>query len=91
MKKLCIVTILLWLNVTIAQSQTFDFSFQRNQNIVVQNSENHTLSMPWIGGINSIFASEIDIDRDGHLDLFLFEKQKKVRYFAEKNVEITVK
>lgn len=74
MKKLCIVPILLWLSVTIAQSQNFNFSFRRNQNIAVLDIANQSLPMPWTGGINSIFVSEIDIDRDGHLDLFLFEK-----------------
>ena len=59
MKKLCIVPILLWLSVTIAQSQNFNFSFRRNQNIAVLDIANQSLPMPWTGGINSIFVSEI--------------------------------
>lgn len=55
-------------------AQNFDISFQRNQHIVVQNSDNSILKYPWIGGLNSPYFSEVDIDRDGHQDLFVFEK-----------------
>lgn len=54
-------------------AQTYDFAFQREQNIsVVQNS--HTLKMPWVGGMNSVRFSEIDLDLDGQKDFFAFEK-----------------
>lgn len=74
MRRLCIVAFLLCLNVTFACAQSFEFSFLRNQNVVVKDTAAIPLPMPWLGGLNSIFVSEIDLDLDGNLDLFLFEK-----------------
>ncbi len=54
-------------------AQTYDLAFQRDYSIpVIQNGK--TLEMPWVGGMNSVRFSEIDLDRDGVKDLFAFEK-----------------
>lgn len=51
-----------------------DFGFERNNAVCVQDSALHCLLFPWSGGLNSIKISEIDLNRDGYKDLFIFEK-----------------
>lgn len=50
-----------------------DLGFTRNPNIIVI-EKNDTLPQPWVGGLNSVRFSEIDLDLDGHNDLVAFEK-----------------
>lgn len=54
--------------------QFYDFGFERNSAIVVKDSNLRPLASAWAGGINSVYCSEIDLDLDGQMDLFLFEK-----------------
>ena len=56
-----------------AQYVTEDFSFHRNFCTVLENASD-TLSMPWVGGMNAVHFSEIDLDLDGVNDLMAFEK-----------------
>ncbi|MDR2978882.1 MAG: FG-GAP-like repeat-containing protein [Bacteroidales bacterium] len=56
------------------QAQINDFGFIRNQNIEVLDYNGNNCNYAWAGGMNSVRFSEIDIDRDGIKDLFIFEK-----------------
>ena len=56
-----------------AQNTYYDFGFERQQDVpVVENG--HFLALPWVGGLNSVRFSEIDLNLDGVLDLLGFEK-----------------
>lgn len=56
-----------------AQDFYDDYSFFRSQSLPVTIDSNR-LSLPWVGGMNSVRFSEIDLDNDGANDLFAFEK-----------------
>lgn len=49
-------------------------SFVRNSEFVVLNYAGDTLLNPWAGGFNSVQFSEIDLDLDGIMDLFVFDR-----------------
>ena len=69
------VTLLFGLLFSLAAAQNtyYDFGFERQPSIfVIENG--HALAMPWVGGLNSVRFSEIDLDMDGTLDLLGFEK-----------------
>jgi len=56
-----------------AQNSHYDFGFERNSSVsVAENGQ--TLSHAWVGGLNSVHFSEIDLDLDGIPDLLGFEK-----------------
>ena len=57
-----------------AQINFYPFGFARSQNIPILNSNNIPLQFPWIGGINSVVFSSIDLNNDGIKDLVGFEK-----------------
>ena len=58
---------------TKAQYSHYDFGFERNPHVPVV-ANGHDLSWPWVGGINSVHFSEIDLNLDGTPDLLGFEK-----------------
>ncbi|MBO7628474.1 MAG: VCBS repeat-containing protein, partial [Bacteroidales bacterium] len=61
------------LSLAVAQNIYYDFGFERQQHVpVVENG--HALALPWVGGLNSVRFSEIDLDLDGQSDLLGFEK-----------------
>ena len=49
-------------------------NFVRNSTITVLNASGDTLDNPWAGGFNSVQFSEIDLNLDGILDLFVFDR-----------------
>jgi hypothetical protein len=49
-------------------------NFERNNAITVLNKNGDTLKSPWAGGFNSVQFSEIDLNLDGILDLFVFDR-----------------
>lgn len=63
----------------------YEFGFTRNPNITV--IEKHdTLPQPWVGGLNSVRFSEIDLDLDGQNDLVAFEKHgNRILPFLQQN------
>lgn len=63
------VFIMLLLGVTY-----LDMNQLNAQNISVINEEAETLNYPWAGGLNSVQFGEIDLNRDGLMDLFLFDR-----------------
>ncbi len=52
---------------------TYDFGFERNNSIVVKDSLGNNLSMAWAGGLNAAHFQEIDINRDGIMDMVSFD------------------
>ena len=56
-----------------AQPTYYKLGFVGNQEIVVKKN-NSTLKYPWVGGINSIYFSQIDLNLDGISDFIAFEK-----------------
>lgn len=55
------------------QNAYYDFGFERQQSVqIVENG--HSLVLPWVGGLNSVRFSEIDLNLDGIPDLLGFEK-----------------
>lgn len=68
-----ILFLTLLLSTASAQVDRFDYGFERNAEIpVVENGQ--TLVLPWVGGLNSVRFSEIDLNLDGETDLLGFEK-----------------
>jgi hypothetical protein len=56
------------------EAQTyFDYSFVKDNNIPVYDSNGERFKYPWTGGINNVQAGRLDINRDGVKDLILFE------------------
>jgi hypothetical protein len=56
-----------------AQPAYYKLGFERNQEIEVKQNST-TLQYPWVGGINSVYFSQIDLNLDGVLDFIAFEK-----------------
>jgi hypothetical protein len=54
--------------------QPYDYGFRRAFNISVADSMGNNFSMPWVGGLNSVQFSDIDLNADGVHDLFVFDK-----------------
>ncbi len=52
-------------------AQNLDFV---RQNEVVVEVDNHTLQYPWTGGFNNPQFSEADLNNDGIMDLFVFDR-----------------
>jgi hypothetical protein len=62
------------------------FSFERSNHINLIFAGN-PLSMPWAGGLNYAQFSEIDMDFDSRMDLFVFDRSDdQVRIFLSKNI-----
>jgi hypothetical protein len=62
------------------------FSFERSNHINLLFNGN-PLSMPWAGGLNYAQFSEIDMDFDGRMDLFAFDRSDdQIRIFLSKNI-----
>jgi len=56
-----------------AQPNYYKLGFVRNQEVEVT-KYNTKLSFPWVGGINSVYFSQIDLNLDGVSDFIAFEK-----------------
>lgn len=69
-----------------AVAQTYyDYGFTRRADITVATSSD-TLSTPWVGGINGVRFSEIDLNLDGTSDLVAFEKHgNRILPFLQEN------
>jgi len=62
------------------------FSFERSNHINLLFAGNE-ISIPWAGGINYGQFSQIDMDFDGRMDLFVFDRSDdQVRIFLSKNM-----
>lgn len=62
------------------------FSFERSNHINLLFAGN-LLTMPWAGGLNNAQFSEIDMDFDGRIDLFVFDRSDdQIRIFLSKNI-----
>ena len=75
----CFLWLLLWmggvgLRPAVAQTPGSAFGFQFGSVAqIVQGAD--TLSQAWVGGLNTPQFSSIDLDGDGQLDLFAFDRQ----------------
>lgn len=58
----------------ISAQDLYDFGFTRSQNMAVYHENEQPFSFPWVGGINGVKLSEMDLNQDGILDLVVFEK-----------------
>jgi hypothetical protein len=56
-----------------AQPAYYKLGFVRNQEIEVKKN-NAPLAHPWVGGLNSVYFSQIDLNLDGITDFIAFEK-----------------
>ena len=57
----------------------FNFSYNESINVLHNNID---LKSPWAGGLNYVQFSEIDIDYDGDMDLFCFDRSaNQIRVF----------
>lgn len=61
------------LSTVSAQVDRFDYGFERNAEIPIV-EDGQALALPWVGGLNSVRFSEIDLNLDGETDLLGFEK-----------------
>lgn len=78
--------LLVWFLPHPAIAQTYyDFGFTRRADIPVFISGD-SLPAPWVGGINGVRFSEIDLDLDGTPDLVAFEKHgNRILPFLQEN------
>ena len=67
--------LLLFAALSLMVSTTFaQINFERNDAILVLKENGDTLKNPWAGGFNSVQFSEIDLNLDGIMDLFVFDR-----------------
>lgn len=59
----------IFLNSVLAQEY-----FKRNDSVQVFDRLNNQYTKPWVGGLNHLQVSEIDINLDGKNDLFVFDR-----------------
>ena len=64
-------------NIAFSQS-LYDFGFERNFSVPVLIQNNDTLDMAWIGGLNAVQFSDIDINLDGIMDILIFDRHGNV-------------
>jgi hypothetical protein len=74
MKKIITLWLIIISSSLLGQTNYYTFGFEQVQNIPVLDSQNNPIPDPWIGGINSIKFSSLDINHDGFKDLMGFEK-----------------
>ncbi|HNX22093.1 MAG TPA: FG-GAP-like repeat-containing protein [Bacteroidales bacterium] len=74
MKKIGLFLLVILSASLTAQTQFYPIGFIKNNSIPIYNQNDTLLDLHWIGGVNSIHFSEIDLNHDGHQDLFGFEK-----------------
>jgi hypothetical protein len=85
MKKISILP-LTFVLFSLSFSSNAQFSFERSNHINLLFAGN-PLSMPWAGGLNYAQFSEIDMDFDGRMDLFVFDRSDdQIRVFLSKNI-----
>jgi hypothetical protein len=72
--------------VMICQVFHAQFSFERSNHIPL-NFAGNGLNLPWSGGLNNAQFSNIDMDFDGRMDLFVFDRSdEQIRIFLSKNI-----
>ena len=73
-----IIVITVLLNVSFVNSQ-FQFNYNDSINVKYLGAN---MDMPWAGGLNFSQFSEIDVDFDGDMDLFVFDRSaNQIRVF----------
>ena len=69
-KTLVVLLLTLVVNIDVF-SQVY---FNRYDTVMVINDNGDTLKNPWAGGFNSVQFSEVDLNLDGTMDLFVFDR-----------------
>lgn len=65
--------------------------FERNTSVQVFNKLNNKYAQPWVGGINHIQVSEIDLNLDGFNDLLTFDRAgNKISTFINQGITSTI-
>jgi hypothetical protein len=90
-RKVFLLTLLFFLSSLTFAQVMYDYGFEKKFNITVTDSLGSTLQMPWVGGMNSMQFSEIDLNLDGTMDLFAFDKAtNKVLTFINKGISDSI-
>ena len=55
--------------------QYFDFGFERDHSIQVNDSLGNPLDMAWVGGLNAVHFQEMDLNLDGIMDIVVYDVQ----------------
>jgi len=59
--------------------------FNRTDTVIVQTANGTILKNPWAGGLNFLQVSDIDLNYDGIMDLFVFDRTgNKVSTFVKR-------
>ena len=65
--------------------------FERNTSVQVFDKLNNQYAQPWVGGINHIQVSEIDLNLDGINDFFTFDRAgNKISTFINQGIPSTI-
>ncbi len=77
---------ILFINITIAQTKFF-----RSDSIIVLAVNGDTLQNPWTGGFNAVQFSEVDLNIDGVMDLFVYDRTgNKISTFINAGIPNTI-
>lgn len=81
------INLLLFLSFSLSFSHlNAQFNFEYSDSIVVKIGTD-TLKLAWSGGLNNAQFSDLDIDFDGDLDLFVFDRSSdNVRIFLQEDI-----
>ena len=69
-----LLIIFLLSNLSVFSQIQYDYGFRREHAIPVSDSSGRNLRFAWAGGLNSCQISEVDMNSDGIMDLFVFDK-----------------
>ncbi len=72
-KSLLVAILLIIYKISFSQV-IYDYGFEKKYNITVTDSLGSILQMPWVGGMNSMQFSKIDLNLDGIPDMLAFDK-----------------
>ncbi|MCK5847146.1 MAG: T9SS type A sorting domain-containing protein [Bacteroidales bacterium] len=86
-KKYTLSILILFVFSTTIIGQTYDFGFERNSSVIVKDIQGNPISMPWVGGFNSVHMQQMDLNLDGVLDLLVFDIHgNKLSTFINDNI-----
>jgi len=89
--KIAIFLITLIFISQISAQQIYPFGFKNSNLIGVKDSLNRSLTMPMVGGLNSVHFQQMDLDLDGVLDLISFDSHgDRLKTYINKNISDSV-
>ncbi len=91
MKKLLVVSAIIFNCFYLSAQQYLDFGFQRELSVPVKDSLLNILKNPWGGGMNACQFSPIDLNLDGIKDLFVYDRSSsKILTFINNGTPNTI-